>query len=123
MKLTIPEIEKVLKENWEISEISTNFQSDTIWFDFLTNPENGPDYVDVNMVIEGPSWETILPLSINIENYDEKFSDVNKYEIDNMGVKIDIIVVNPGEEMFEDLTQENIWKVLFNNKVPEKHSQ
>jgi hypothetical protein len=123
MELTIETIEAILRENWECSTALDAFPTDTVWFDFLMKPEDGVKQIDVNIVIEGQGWETILPLTIDITSYDEKFSDVNKFELGDMGLKIDIIAVNPGEEISEELTQENIWKVLFYNKVPEKYSR
>jgi len=112
MKLTKERTVEILKDNFEISMLYDCFPEESIWFDFLSEPKDGIECIDVNIVID-TTWESIVPLEVDIMNYDEKFSDINKYEVIDMGLNIRILNTDGNTE---ELTGENIWKALFYNK-------
>lgn len=114
MEPTKEQVIKIIKENFWISDILDYFSNDDVSIEFVC--DSGDYKWDFDVSIKTNSFETILPLEVDWEEYDEKFSDVNKYEVDDMGLKINIVERNA--DVIEDLTEENIWRHLFFEKEP-----
>jgi hypothetical protein len=114
MQPTKEQVIEIIKDNFWISDMLDFFSRDEVNIEFLN--KSGDTKWDFDISIKTPTYETILPLEIDYKNYDEKFIDVNKYEVDDMGLEINI--VERGAEVIEDLTEASIWKYLFFEKEP-----
>lgn len=110
MQPTFEQIVDILKQNYYISQLYDYFFED-ISYDYISE-ESG--YINIDINIQSNDFETKLPLTIDVDFYDEKFSDVDKYEVDDMGIKIAIWTGSEPDE----LNTENIWRHLFFEKEP-----
>jgi len=91
---------------------------------FLTEPKLDFDFVEVQNISETEKfipvlvncpgkYQSSLGLLIDLYNYDKKFSDIDNYEVEDMGIQIVIFTIH-GDEI--ELSEENIWRELFYNK-------
>lgn len=109
MRLKNEEIVDILKENFEFFELQDFFN---LQFEIIERYGSDKDCCDVKLSVKGGSHTSNLFLEVDISNYDEKFSDVNKYEVEDMGITIEI----RNHEVLEELNEVNIWKSLYYNK-------
>ena len=110
MKITKEKLIEILKENLYISEIIDDFLDIT----FDEPREIDTDVYSITMFIELPDlYESNIVFEVDTKNYDEKFADIDEYEIEDMGIVINMFD-NCGDGI--ELNLENIWKYLFFNK-------
>lgn len=108
MEITSEKLIEILKENFEIITLE-----DDINVQFEVMSASYDNNFDVELLASnGPHCMSNLSLYVDASNYDEKFADVDKYEVPDMGI---IIEIQNGEEL-EDFNEINIWKNLFFNK-------
>ena len=108
MKLTKERAIEILKNNFYISDLESYFPGEITSFDFV---EEGDTTMDFDFTIKSTTYDAVLPLQIDFRGYDEKFSDVNKYEVEDMGAEITIVDVD--SDTLAELNRENIWCFLF----------
>lgn len=118
MEITQDKVAEIIKNNFYISELYDYFGEDNITLDFL---DGGLQIMyknthNVDVCVKNADSQSIVPLQIDTTNYDEKFSDVEQYEVEDMGVKIVIFPYNG--EIAEELNETNIWKYLYFHKEP-----
>jgi len=111
MKLTKERAIEILKNNFYLSDFENYFPGEITSFNFV---EEGDTTMDFDFIIKSPTYDAVLPLQIDFCRYDEKFSDVNKYEVEDMGAKITIVDVD--SDTLAELSRENIWCFLFFSK-------
>ena len=109
MKITNEKLIEILKENWYISDV---LQYPALEVTFNVIEEQDEDIFVVQMLVTNGDNISDIHFKVNTKGYDEKFSDVDEYEVDDMGVGIEIY--EPEHDFEFDL--ETIWKLLFFNK-------
>ena len=114
MILTKERAIEILKNNFYLSDLLENyFQSEIISLEFVE--ASGENFtMDFDFIIKSPTYDAVLPLQIDFGRYDEKFKDVNKYEVEDMGLKINIVDIE--SDTLTELNRENIWCFLFFSK-------
>ena len=111
MKLTKEKAIKILKDNFYLSDLESYFPDETTSFDLV---ERGDTTMDFDFTVKSQIYDAVLPLQIDFSRYNEKFADVNKYEVDDMGT--DITIVDVDSDTLTELNRENIWCFLFFSK-------
>ena len=108
MEISSEKLVEILEDNFEIlmlkDEMAVQFEVMSMSYD---------NKCEVELVSSnGPDCMSNLSLYVDASTYDEKFEDVNKYEVEDMGIIIEI----QDDEKLEDFNSINIWKNLFFNK-------
>jgi hypothetical protein len=110
MKLENENIIDILKENFEFLGLQDFFG---LQFEIIERYGSDKNCCDVKLSVDnGCGDKSNLFLEVDTSNYDEKFADVNKYEVEDMGISIEI----RNNEELEELNESNIWRELFFNK-------
>lgn len=111
MKITNNRLIEILKCNWYISDI---LQYPSLDVRFSTPEETDENVFIVQMLVISDNYDYIsdIHFKVDAKHYDEALDDIEKYEVDDMGLQIEIY--EPDHEFNLDL--ETIWKLLFFNK-------
>lgn len=113
MNIKKSKLVSILKNNIIILQLYNHFKKDEVFFDLVKQGEL--EYTGAISVNDGYRESNLL-LNIDVSRYNEKFSDINKYEVEDMGIIIKIHQFEDDEEeSFLDLTYENMWEILFLN--------
>lgn len=118
MKITNERLIEILKDNWYISDI-LEYHALNVTFNTPVEDKSASDryIVTMNVKIED-GYEDIYQSSIDFyvdaSRYDEKFTDVDTYEVEDFGVDIGIWDITGDGDL--DFSLENIWMILFFNK-------
>lgn len=110
MKITHKRLIEILKGNWYISDI---LQYPSLEVTFSVEDEIDEDVYIVTMHIKDDyGYLSDLNFKVNAKHYDEALNDIEKYEVEDMGLQIEIY--EPDHDFNFDL--ETMWKLLFFNK-------
>jgi hypothetical protein len=109
MKLENENIIDILKENFEFLGLQDFFD---LRFEIIERYGSDKNCCDVELLVNTGSHTSHLSLEVDTSNYDEKFADVNQYEVEDMGISIEI----RNNEELEELNETNMWRNLFFNK-------
>jgi hypothetical protein len=111
MKITHERLIEILKCNCYISDI-LHYPSLDVKFSVIE--EIDEDVFDIGMLVSLNDGEYISDINfrVNTKNYDEALNDIEKYEVDDMELQIEIYL--PDTDF--DFSLETIWKILFFNK-------
>lgn len=113
MNIKKSKLVSILKNNIIILQLYNHFKKDEVFFDLVK--QGDLEYTGAISVNDGYRESNLL-LNIDVSRYNEKFSDINKYEVEDMGIIIKIHQFEENEEeSFLDLTYENMWEILFLN--------
>ena len=108
MEITNEKLIEILEENFEILMLKDYIN---VQLEVMSDPTDNIYWVEL-LASNGEHCMSNLSLSVDASTYDEKFEDVNKYEVEDMGIIIEI----QDDEKLEDFNSINIWKNLFFNK-------
>lgn len=109
MKITNERLIEILKDNWYISDV---LQYPALEVTFGVIEEHDEDIFIVQMIVTDGDYISDMHFEVNAKGYDEALDDVEKYEVEDMGLQIEIY--EPDHDFNFDL--ETIWKLLFFNK-------
>ena len=109
MKLENEKIIDILKDNFEFLGLQDFFD---LQFEIINRYGSDKDCCDVELFVKNGVDTSNLSLEVDISNYDEKFADANKYEVEDMGITIEI----RNNEELDELNESNMWRNLFFNK-------
>ena len=110
MKISKKKLVEVLEENFYVNFIFDDYYLHAKYETPVEEEDNV--YTILARIVIG-SYESYVIFHLDATNYDKKFIDVNKYEVDDMGV---IISLCEWEGEPYELSLEGIWKTLFFNK-------
>ena len=112
MKITNGKLIEILKENFYILNIISMHEDEE--FQFVEPTNLGEDRYSVSLILAcTDEYQSRVTFELDATDYDEKFSDIEEYEVEDMGVIISIL--QPFGEV-ETLNAENLWRELFYNK-------
>lgn len=110
MKITNERLIEILRDNFIILMLNDNFSR--IDFEIISEFDSGMYNVDALAYDKVGDMTTNFNLEVDTILYDEKFADVNKYEVEDMGILIQLQV----DTNYEELNEINLWKALYYNK-------
>ena len=108
MEITSEKLIEILEDNFEVLMLKDEMN---VQFEVMSMSYDNECEVEL-LASDGLHCMSNLSLIVDASNYDEKFTDVDKYEVQDMGITIGI----QNDTMLEDFDVINIWKNLFFNK-------
>lgn len=107
MEIVKEKIVDVLKNNTHISEL---FEYPHLDITFGEPEESDENIFHIVMFVRLDEYQSNIEFVVNMTEYDEKFEDVDMYEVDDMGATI--LIYNQDADNFEiDIIE--LWKMLY----------